>query len=384
MARYRKTPGGGSQTAAKPPVTAEGETIIVTPKGSKKVINYIWMPDKDGNLVKKDSAFVKRSFASLSKNAQAALADYVISIQGRQPTDAARKNAFNTIIDAAVTAFKEGKKETPWDVLARQIRNAPAQGGPTVTYSVYDKMTSDAILRKAARELGFSEGGFGQFGEMDLEDFFTKIQEASKAGAKQRQQIIKPDGTTEIIEVPASFDANSFARNYLWAKANIGDPKTLPSSVLNQVDTLRAILKRNGLGFYGNKEISNFAMQLAKGEIQLTDLQKQFNAKAAELYPLFAERLKANPSLTVMDLAEPWIGQMAKWWEIDPSTIDLDNPELDRFLRPDGTAGKVPMGSIPDFVNYLKMHPNAEKTTWANEGARDLATAFARMSGYGV
>ena len=377
MARYRKT-------AATVPVDPSKETIIITPKGSKKTINYIWMPDKDGNLVKKDSAFVKRSFASLSKNAQAALADYVISIQGRQPTDAARKNAFNTIIDAAVAAFKEGKKETPWDVLARQIKNAPAQGGPTVTYSVYDKMTSDAVLRKAARDLGFSEGSFAQFGETDLEDFFNKIQEASKAGAKQRQQIVRPDGTTEIIEVPASFDANSFARNYLWAKVNIGDPKTLPSSVINQVDSLRAVLKANGLGYLSNKEISNFALQLAKGEVELTDLQKQFNAKAAELYPLFGERLKANPSLTVMDLAEPYINQMAKWWEVDPGTIDLDNPDLDRFLRPDGTAGKVPMGSVADFVNYLKMHPNAEKTTWANENARQLATGFARMAGFGV
>lgn len=373
----------GEQTAAQVPED-KGGTIIVTPKSSKKVIYYIWMPDEDGNLVKKDAAFVKRSFASLPKEYQAILADYVISVQGRQPTDAARKTAFNSIIDAAITSFKEGKKESPWDVLDRQIRNAPQIGGPTITYSVYDKITTDAILRKAARAIGFSEGGFAQFGEQDLVDFFRKVQEASKAGAKQRQEIIRPDGTKEIIEIPAAFDADGFAQNYLWAKVNIADPATLPTSVIKQVDGIRAILRANGLGYLSNKEISNYALQLTKGETQLTDLQKQFNEKAAELYPLFADRLKANTSLTVMDLAEPYINAMAKWWERDVSTIDLEDPDLDKFLRPDGTAGKVQMGSISDWINFLKMHPNAEKTSWANEAAASLGTAFARMSGYGV
>ena len=379
MTRYRDN--GKPVTTSSIP---KPDPIVFPPKGSKKTINYIWMPDKDGNLVKRDSALVKKSFASLSESAQSALAEYIIAVQNRQPTDASRRTLFNSIIDAAVASYKQGVKETPWDVLTKLTKTSPKVGGPSVAYTAYDKITSDALLRNAAKELGFAEGGFGQFGEQDLVDFFEKIKEASKAGAKVTQTVVNPDGTTEVITTPGSFDPKAFARNYLWAKANIGDPKTLPSSVLNQVDSLRAVLKRNGLGYYSDKEISNYAMQLAKGEIELTDLQKQFNTKAAELYPLFAERLKANPSLTVMDLAEPFIGQMAKWWEIDPSTIDLDNPDLDKFLRPDGTAGKVPMGSIPEFVNYLKMHPNAEKTSWANEGARDLATAFARMSGYGV
>jgi len=381
MTRYRKTKKSDS---AKSPMTVSEESSVSYAPKQEKTINYIWMPDKNGNLVKKDAAFVKRSFASLPKAAQAVLADYVISVQNRQPTDAARKTAFNTIIDAAIDAFNEGKKQSPWDILDIQINNAPKISGPTVTYEVYDKITTDAILRKAARAIGFSEGGFGQFGEQDLVDFFEKVQTASREGAKKTQEIIRPDGTKEIVTIPAAFDADAFAQNYIWSKVNIADPKTLPTSVLSQVDVLRKILRANGLSYLSNKEISNYALQLTKKEIQVTDLQRQFNEKAAEIYPLFGDRLKANPSLTVMDLAEPYINLMAKWWEIDASTIDLDNPDLDKFLRPDGTAGKVPMGSISDWINYLKTHPNAEKTSWANEAAGSLATAFARMSGFGV
>jgi hypothetical protein len=377
MTRYR-------DAAAKPAIDTGSPIKIEWPTGKKKTINYIWMPDKDGNLVKKDSAFVKKTFSKLSEKAQAALAQYIITVQNRQPTDAARKTVFNDLISAAEDSFKQGKKDTIWDILQVRIDNAPRQTGPTITYTSYDKITSDAVLQKAAKDLGFTQGSFAQFGEQDLADFFEKIKEAAKAGAKATQTIVRPDGTTEVIQTPGAFDANAFAQSYLWAKVNIGDTKTLPSSVIDKISGLKTLAKANGLGYFADKEITNYALQLAKGETSLEKLQAQFNAKAAELYPLFGERLKANPTLTVMDLAQPYISRMAKWWDIDPTTVDLDNADLDKFLRPDGTAGKVPMKNLGEWDEYLKFHPNAEKASWAIQGARDLATGLASAMGFGV
>ena len=370
MTRYRETNA----------IPAPNTNIQFAPKGSKKTINYIWMPDKNGNLVKKDAAVIKKSFANLSKSAQLALTEYIIGVQNRQPTDASRKALFNNLVDGAVAAYKQGAKETPWDVLQKLTRTAPKMGGPSIAYTNYDRLTSDALLSSIAKQLGFQ----GALTEADLADFNTKIQSAAKAGAKATQTIRKPDGTEEVITTPAVFDANQFAQNFLWAKVNIGDTKTLPTSVLNQIDTLRVLAKNNGIDYLSNKELANYALQIANGDIGVEDLQRQFNAKAAELYPLFGERLKANPKLTVYDLAEPYINKMAQRWEIDPSQITLSNPDLDKFLRPDGTAGKTPMGSIAAFDQYLVNHPNAEATTWANEQARQMATAFGRMAGYGV
>jgi len=356
----------------------------ITAKGSKKTINYIWMPDKDGNLVKKNAAFIRKSFSTLSKSAQRILAEYVIAVQNRQPTDAARRTVFNTIIDAAENAYKEGKKQTPWDILEVQLKNAPQTSDTKITYTEYDKLASDAILSRAAKAIGFSKGSFAQFGEQDLADFYEKLTKAAKGVGKQTKVVVRPDGTEETIISGGAFDANAFAENYLWAKVNIGNPKTLPTSVINQISTLKSIVKANGLGYLSDKEIANYAVQLAKGEIDLTSLQKEFNAKAAELYPLFGDRLRANPSLTVMDLAQPYIGRMAKWWDVDPTGVDLDDPDLDKFLRPDGTAGKVPMKSLAEWDEYLKFHPNAEKAGWAIQGARDLATGLASAMGFGV
>jgi hypothetical protein len=379
MSRYRDTSG-----IPNPKEEISNLESDIANKGTKKTINYIWMPNKDGTLVKKDAAFIKKSFSTLSKSAQRILAEYVIAVQNRQPTDAARRTVFNSLIDAAVASYKEGKKNTPWDILEIQLKNAPKTSDTKITYTDYDKFTADAILSQAAKAIGFSQGPFAQFGEQDLADFYEKLTEAAKASGKQTKVVVRPDGTEETIVSGSAFDANSFAKNYLWAKVNIGDPKTLPTSVINQIDSLRSIAKANGLGYLSDKELANYAVQLGKGEVDLTSLQKNFNAKAAELYPLFGDRLRANPSLTVLDLVQPYVSQMAKWWEIDPSTIDLENPDLDKFIRPDGTAGKAPMGSLADWTNYLKMHPNADKTTWASEGARDLATGFARVAGFGV
>jgi hypothetical protein len=377
MTRYR-------DAAAKPAIDTGGTIKVDWGSGRKKTINYIWMPDKNGNLVKKDSAFVKKSFSSLSEKAQTALSQYIITVQNRQPTDAARKTLWNSLIDGAVNSYKEGKKQTPWDVLQIQLKNAPKQTNATYSYTNYDKPTTDAILQTVAKQIGFTEGPFAQFGEQDLADFYEKLTEAAKAGGKTKETVVNPDGSTSIIETPSLFDANAFAQSYLWAKVNIADPKTLPSSVIDKIGGIRALAKANGLGYFADKEITNYALQLAKGETNINKIQEQFNTKAAELYPLFSERLKANPTLTVMDLAQPYIGRMAKWWDIDTSEVDLENPDLDKFLRPDGTAGKVPMKTLAEWDEYLKFHPNSEKASWAIQGARDLATGLASAMGFGV
>ena len=60
MSRYR-------EAGDIPAGDVEGIRSQFGTKGSGKVINYIWMPDKNGNLVKKDSAIIKKTFSTLSQ-----------------------------------------------------------------------------------------------------------------------------------------------------------------------------------------------------------------------------------------------------------------------------------------------------------------------------
>ena len=85
--------------AEKPPA---GPVIVITAKTSGKVKTYIWMPDKNGNLIKAEASIIKKSFSILPVASQIALTEYLLVIQNKQPTDAARQTLWNEIVDGAV------------------------------------------------------------------------------------------------------------------------------------------------------------------------------------------------------------------------------------------------------------------------------------------
>lgn len=356
-------------------------TIIVPKKESKgPKITYIWMPDAKGNLVKADASVVKKSFAKLPSSAQVALTQYLLTIANKQPTDTARQALWNDIVDGAIASFKEGKKQSPWDVLNVLTKNSPAVNGESVTYTEYDQITADALLNKIAETIGFDVSGLSS---ADKTEFFTKLNTEAKASGKTTTRKAATGGT-ETVVTPSLFNAKDFTESFLWAKVNLGDTTKLPSSAITQIASIKSILKDNGISDLSQKEINALGVALASGKQTIDALKKDLGAKAAKRYPLFAKRLQETPGLTVMDIVEPYITQMAKYWEIDPNTIDLDNPDLDKFVRPDGTAGNVQMGAISDWVSYLKNHPNSEKAGWSKELARDSAVGVARAMGFGV
>lgn len=359
-----------------------GAPTIVIPKKETKgpKITYIWMPDAKGNLVKADSSVVKKSFAKLPSNAQVALTQYLLTIANKQPTDTARQALWNDIVDGAIAAFKEGKKQSPWDVLSVLTKNSPAINGESVTYTEYDQITADALLGKIAETIGFDVNALSS---ADKTEFFNKLNTEAKASGKTTTRKAATGGM-ETVVTPSLFDAKSFTESFLWAKVNLGDTTKLPSSAIAKIGSINALLKANGISDYSKKEIDAFGIALASGAKSIDAFKSEFAAKAAQRYPLFAKRLQDTPGLTVSDVVEPYVSQMAKYWEIDPNTIDLDNPDLDKFIRPDGTAGNVQMGSLSDWVSYLKNHPNSEKASWSKELARDSAIGVARAMGFGV
>jgi hypothetical protein len=362
-------------TPPKPPV-------IVVPKKETKgpKITYIWMPDAKGNLVKADASVVKKSFAKLPGSAQVALTQYLLTIANKQPTDVARQALWNDIVDGAIASFKEGKKQSPWDVLNVLTKNSPAVNGESVTYTAYDNITSEALLNQIAENIGFD---VTQLSDADKKEFFDKLNTEAKASGKTTTRKAASGGM-ETVVTPSLFNAKDFTESFLWAKVNLGDTTKLPSSAITQISSIKSILRDNGISDLSQKEINALGVALASGTQTVDALKKDLGAKAALRYPLFAKRLQDTPGLTVMDIVQPYITQMVKYWEVDPNTVDLDNPDLDKFVRPDGTAGNVQMGALSDWVSYLKNHPNSEKASWSKELARESAVGVARAMGFGV
>jgi len=343
-----------------------------------KIKTYLWSTDSKGNFIKVEMSTTKRSFATLGQNDRVALDTYLIST-GKVPSDSLRKTLWNTIVDGAVAEYKGGKKSTPWNVLSVLQAQAPEQILDT-RYINYDASSADATLNIVAKNIGFDTT---QLTVEDRKAFAAAIADEAKASGKQTTRKTSTGGT-ETIVTPSTFDAKVFTENWLWAKTNLGDPSKLPTKAIASLSDVKKVLRNNGIDYLGQAEINKLAVDVAAGRTTPAAINSQFRADAIKNYPQLAQRLQDNPDLTVMDLAQPAVSAIAKWLEIDPTTIDLTNPYLDKYLRPDGVTGKQSTPSMADFITTLKNSPDAEKTSWAIDGARSAATGLARAMGFGV
>lgn len=363
--------------AGNPPPPAPG-AIVVPPKGSKKEKVYIWMPDGNGNLIKADASLVKKSFAKLPLNSQIALSEYLLGISNRQPTDSARQNLWSDIVDGAVAAFKEGKKQSPWDILQVMTENSPMMQGVTTNIIEYDEVNANALLNKIGKTIGFD---LNLLTDADRADFLAKVNAEAATGKTITRKATT--GGYETVTTPSAFDPKSFTESFLWAKVNLGDTKSIPSAAIKQISNVSTLLRAYGINNLSAKEINALGVEVASGNKTVDDLRLEFSEKAQKLYPAYADRLKTTPNLTMSDIAEPIIGTLSKMWEMDAGSFELSDPNVARFLNPDVT-GKSPAPTITDVYNFALNHPNREKTKAANEEARDAATAFARAAGFGL
>jgi len=257
-----------------------------------------------------------------------------------------------------------------------------------------DKVSARVLLQQTARDIQYNV----KFTDIDIEDFLKKfkkeqqrqIEETVKASSSKVTAGLTPEAAEKVVESttttekPSFFKPEIFAADYIWAKVNFKDEKTLGGKSLTALNNARSILAGFGTLDFSDTELYAAAKQIARGEISNDDFRSTIAQKAALNYPQYAERLKQNPGSTIRDLASPYINLMAKELELDSNEIQLDNIDLDRALRPDGTSGKLPSMSLADFRVKLRSSPQWENTTAANESARTAATALGRAFGYGV
>jgi len=257
-----------------------------------------------------------------------------------------------------------------------------------------NKASAKALIDKAAKDAQFT----GTLTDADIEDFIKKF---NAEQAKQIETVVKAvssrvaPGTSQAAaeremqsilttEYPSYFKPDTFADDWIWTKVNFKDEKTLGGKALTALGNVRAIVAGFGPLDFSEVEVQTAARKIARGEISNDDFRSTIAQKAMVNYPQYAERLKQNPGSTLKDLASPYINLMAKELELDADSIELDDMDLDKALRPDGTAGKLPTMSLAEFRVALRNSPRWESTTAANEAARSAATALGRAFGYGV
>ena len=183
-----------------------------------------------------------------------------------------------------------------------------------------NKVSARALLEKTARDIQYNV----KFNDIDIDAFLKKFKAEQD---KQIENIVKstnitPGASTDEIkrqventlttEYPSYFKPEIFASDYIWAKVNFKDEKTLGGKSLTALNNVRSILAGFGPVDFSDAELYNAAKQIARGEITNDDFRSTIAQKAMLNYPQYADRLKQNPGSTIRDLASPYINLMAK------------------------------------------------------------------------
>lgn len=327
---------------------------------------------------------LKKSFLSLSAAEKKVLSDKLIEF-GQKPTRAAMSSLWNLAINQAAVNYSNGSLDTPWDVLKASVPamgTQPYAGGattaPVAAITQIDADSARVLLEGAAAKNGIVT----KFTSKDINNFVKEFNTtASQQGSLTEVKTIK--GVKTTVMKPSRFSSTDFTNNYLWAHTNFTDTN-LRGPALTALSTVKQLAADNNLDYLSDAEVSKIAKDVASGVVSLDDVKSEMSSKAALYYPQFADRLKANPGASLRDIVSPQINILASAWEMAPSEISLDNPLLDKALRPDGTAGKVSPMSIADLKIAAKMDPKFDSTTAGREFGRDAAVAFAKMSGFGA
>lgn len=267
------------------------------------------------------------------------------------------------------------------------------------TSSYKDKLkltpeSAKALLTQAAQDAQFT----GTFSKADITDFIAKFQKEADAQmavvVKDAQSRLTPGATaTDLAKTvsslitttyPSFFKSQDFAKDYVWSKINFADDKTLAGSNMSTLAQVRQLVKDFNILGISDTEIAQAAKDIAMKKKTLADYTTELQQIAIKEQPVFADRYKANPTLTYKDIANPVIQLLAKTWEVDPSTIGLDNPIVMQYMNPGGADGKGATLTYADVTRLALNDSRYEVTTAANDKARDSATALARAMGYGV
>lgn len=283
-------------------------------------------------------------------------------------------------------------------ILGTIVASTGGSGGDSDTTTKQAiKLTTTAgkqLLDAIARDIQYT----GKFSQAELTSFVNAYNKAANAQletvVRTARSQIKP-GATEadaqktiqsIISTnfPNFFDPKQFTKDYIWGKVNFADVKNLGAKSLVALTEARSIVKAFNLSSVSEAEVQAAAKKIAMGDLTLEEYKAQLTQQAKIEYPQLAARFDSTPGATTRQLYSPILKAIADAWEVDPESLDLNDPFIDKLIRPDGVVGKVPPASVGEAAMAAMNDKRFDGTLKAIDNARDSATAFSRALGWGI
>lgn len=131
--------------------------------------------------------------------------------------------------------------------------------------------------------------------------------------------------------------------------------------------------------FKSVNEIVSKSADIVSGTARQEDILASYRKDAQALYANFAPRLKEDASLTVRDLANPYIEMMADTFEGVASNIKLTDDTLQKAIN--DAKGLMNLG---EFRTMLRRDQRFNVTSTAKREAASLATGMLRSMKFGA
>lgn len=156
-----------------------------------------------------------------------------------------------------------------------------------------------------------------------------------------------------------------------------------------QAGTNQQALEKMALDYgqtLSDSSLKKWVQNIAAGTATTEDYQAQMKQSATALYPQYAKQIAAG--LTVNDIAQPYIQQMAQTLEKDPTTITVNDKNIQAALNGNangttGAAGETGQGmNMYQFQNMLRQDPQWATTKNAQDAASTATRSILQSFGF--
>jgi hypothetical protein len=164
--------------------------------------------------------------------------------------------------------------------------------------------------------------------------------------------------------------------NQLDIKALAGKgTKPLGGDALGTADALKTFANSFGMT-YSPSQYDKWSIDIFSGNTTIDDLKNKVKTDAASAYPAYAEQILKGTSLD--SLASAYRTSIANILEVDPDSVDYNNPFLRRALQNVGPDGKPIIKPIWQFEKELRSSKEWEYTNNARDTMDTLSLKVLR------
>lgn len=193
--------------------------------------------------------------------------------------------------------------------------------------------------------------------------------------------VVPPKKLTKIVDqvIATGIDQDEdMLRNILGGYVGFTNDQTLRGQAGQVANSLKEFAYQNGVSI-DNQTILNQSQLVVRKMATDEDFKNQIVAQAASAYPAYTQQLQAG--MTMMDIASPYIQQMADDLQIPSTKINLQDPLIKQALNGTDKQGKPVGMDLTTFQNVVRTDPRWGQTGKAQDNVMNVGATVLRDMG---